>query len=98
MNTTERFDLSCPTTNGPCPARERLHTLYIGDEEVEGDDEETSLSNKAKLALKLSEQALWAVGSGCEGAEGTTCPTRVTMNESKVRSTLVDKVRSIIHR
>lgn len=98
MNTTERFDLSCPTTGEACPNRKLLYNLYIGDEEAEGTDEETRLSDKAKLAVKLSEQAIWAETTGCDGPEAKVCPTRVTMNENKVRRGLVQAVRSIIHR
>lgn len=94
----ERFDLSCPTTGEVCPNRQLLHNLYIGDEETEGVDDETRLSDKAKLAVKLAEQAGWAEMSGCGGPEGTVCPTRTTMNESKVRRGLVQAVRSVIHR
>lgn len=93
-------EIECPITGQRCPAREKLVHNYR-DSHTEATagleyplDEAHPYYDEKKLQGKLFEQALFARAINCSGpAEATDCPTRTRMNESKVRTSLVDLFR-----
>jgi hypothetical protein len=92
--------LECPVNGGPCPARERLATLYgeTVDPSMPGSLVEQLRPDldSMKLNIKLGEHATQARLRGCEGPQDGSCPPWMAMTESKPRQTAVSGIRKII--
>src|SRR5438128_121014 len=81
----------CPVSAGPCPARENIVALY--GEHVDDPSlppECASRLDGVKMNVKLGELTTAARLLICTGPESGVCPTRESMNNSPLRTGIVD--------
>lgn len=100
LTNTNKLDVLCPTTGVICPSKKRAAELYGERDNLNGilelPAEWNPVMDGMKLSGRLAEITIVARAIGCTGPDDESCPTRTSMNESKIRKSLVTTVRKLI--
>lgn len=86
-------DTLCPSTGEQCPALTKLEKLYVGNEGNVDHDQATK--DRIMFTMKRTEYLAATALNACEGAIADACPTRIRMDESRLRQGIVQSIRSV---